>query len=175
MSDTGQQDRAYPRSEHQSVGAYLLGASCAGGKGGGACFNAIGDDMVVIEYKVPKFDVFNRKLILRNPDFDVYADAGDDAGCPFGGRLPGARQDWWLGFGVDNTLTGPEVVAQNLRITDAAPMEIEVDAVDLVQPTDVGWASKIFIYMYWGNPNLVISSRSSADLDVIKHDYDIKI
>lgn len=175
MSDSGQQDRAYPRSEHKAVGAYLLGASCAGGKGGGACFAPVGSSMAVLEYRVPKFDVYNRKLVLRNPSFDVYFDGGSDPGCPPSGRLPGTRADWWLGFGVNSSLTGDQVVAQNIKITASSPCEITVYAEDLPQPTDAGWSNKIYIYMYWGNPNFVISNRASIDLDVIKHDYDIKI
>jgi hypothetical protein len=83
--------------------------------------------------------------------------------------------DWWLGFGVVDSLTADQVVAQNIKITASAPCEIEVCAEDLPQPTDAGWANKIFIYMYWGNPNFVLSTRAAIDLDVIKHDYDIKI
>ncbi len=174
MSSNGQQNRAYPRSEHKAVGAYLLGASCAGGKGGGATCYPIGYSMKVIEYKVPKFDVYNRKVILFNKSFDVYLDGGADPGFP-GGRLAGARMDWWLGFGTTDALTAEQVVAQNIKITTPYPCEIEVDAADLPQPTDPSWENKIFIYMYWGNPNFVIGTRQDIDLDVIKHDYDIKI
>lgn len=178
MSEKGQQDRAYPRAEHKAVGAWFLPSAgqCASGKGGGAFFVYVGTEMAIIEYKVPKFDVYNRKLILKNPDFDVYADGGDDpaSGDP-ANRLPAARQDWWLGFGVDTLMTGAEVVAQDILITEAAPMEIELDAEDLPQPTDAGWDNKIYIYLYWGDANFVKSTRSSIDLDVIKHDYDIKI
>jgi hypothetical protein len=176
MSNTGQKDRAYPRSIHEKRGAYILGASCAGGKGGGAFFVYVGSDMKVIEYRVTKFDVYNRKLILRNPNFDVFADGGDNPSDPDPQyRLAGERQNWYLGFGVNSALTGPQIIAQNILITIASPCEIEVDAIDLPQPTDAGWDNRIYIYMYWGNPNFVISTRSSINLDVIKHDYDIKI
>lgn len=178
MSNTGQKDRAYPRAHHEARGAYMLpfAGACAGGKGGGAFYQYIGTELAIIEYKVPKFDVFNRKLVLRNPSFDVYLDGGDDpTSSDPANRLPGARQDWWLGFGVDTSLTGEEVVDQNILIEDAAPMEIEVDTEYLPQPTDPGWDNKIYIYMFWGNPNFVISTRADIDLNVIKHDYDIKI
>ena len=175
MSDNGQQNRAYPRSEHKEVGAWLIGAACAGGKGGGATCYPIGYSMKVIEYKVSRFDVYNRKLVLFNKLFDVFFDGGADPGFPPDGRLPGARADWWLGFGTTDTLTADQVVAQKIKITATHPCEIEIDAADLPQPTDAGWANKIFIYMYWGNPAYVIGTWQTVNLEVIKHDYDIKI
>ena len=174
--NTGIKDRAYPRSIHEETGAYIFGASCASGKGGGSPFNPIGYNMEIIEYKVPKFDVYNRKLILFNRKFDVYEDSGIVDPLYAGKNSPGDRVDWYLGFGVDDTLTGDDIVSQNIKITDAYPIEISVDDVYLPQPTDVGWVNKIFIYMYWVDPNYLISNyQLPVTLDVIKHDYDIKI
>lgn len=178
MSDTGQKDRAYPRSTHDEVGAWLLGASCGGGKGGGNPYLVIGYPMKVIEFKVPKYDVYNRKLILFNESFDVYVNTGvpDPAyNPPIPAYYPGARVDWWLGFGTTDSLTAAQVMAQNIKITTAYPCEIEIDAADLPQPTDPGWANKIFIYMLWNDSNLLLSSHQVVNLEVIKHDYDIKI
>ena len=176
--NTGRKDRAYPRTTKKELAPIYIFAEqvCAGGKGGGGWFYPIGTEMAILEYRVSKFDVFNRKLILKNNNFNLYRDAGADPSGPWGTeRLPGDLAHWWLGFSSVNTLTGEEIVQQGNRITSEAPFDLEIDYKKLPQPTDAGWDNKIYIYLFWGDPTLLLFMRSEADLEVVKHDYDEKI
>jgi len=170
MSDTGQQDRAYPRTSMKETSSCIVLPQC-GGKGGGICAQVIGYTKYVWAYHVSRFDVYNRKLILKNDGLDVYTDGGALGDCD---HTANVRQPWWLAFGVDDTLTDAEIMAQGLKFTDAAPFEIEVREDKLPQPTDTGWDGKIYIYVYWGNSNFV-GVRFNPVLEVLKHDFDIKV
>jgi len=178
MSNVGRKDRAYPRTTKKEIAPIYVFAeqACADGKGGGGAYVYVTGVMAIVKYDVSKFDVFNRKMIVRNNNFDVFRDGGDDPTIPEPEyRLAGDRVDWWLAFSATPNLTAEEIVLQNNRITTPAPFDLEVDYKKLPQPTDAGWDNKIYMYMYWGDANLVINSRSEADLEVVKHDYDEKI
>jgi hypothetical protein len=176
MSNIGRKDRAYPRTTKKEIAPIYVFAEqvCADGKGGGGNYVPIGSVMEIVKYDVSKFNVFNRKLILRNNNFDVYKNLGETS--PGSGEyIAGDRVDWWLAFSATPNLTAEEIVLQNSRITTPAPFDLDVDYKKLPQPTDAGWDNKIYMYMYWGDTTLVINTRSEADLEVIKHDYDEKI
>lgn len=173
MSDGGIQDRAYPRAEQSSTAIRFVGGNClVGGKGGGFCQEPIGKTFDFFDYNISKFAVYNRRIILRNSGFDPYSDAGPDGeGCD---HSLGSKQPWYLGFGVDDTLTHDEIVAQNMPM-DEAPFEIEIFAEKLPQPTDAGWNNKFVIYLAWGDSGFMVTSFPGLFFSIIKHDYDIKI
>ena len=169
MSDTGQKDKGYPKTDldDRDFDIVLL----YGGSGRFACITPLGATYEVYAIEVPKHLIFNRRLLLQNITlgFDPHTDAGADPDCP---NTPGSRVPWYLSFSADGVLTEDEM-AQGVEFNQAPPFDIEVQANSLPQPTDAGWDNKIYVHLYWGNASYV--SYGLPTLQLVKHDYDIKI
>lgn len=184
MSESRRTDLAYPKSQTETPAFYIL--RFCGGSGGGGCVFPLGATEFIIPIRVPKHLVFNRSLLVQNPEFfgvDIYSDGGAVGLCDHSAAV---RQDWWLAFSDDGILTEDEVKARGLLITASPPFDIEVDASRLPQPVLSGgganpnWENIIYMHIWWGNPAFVTGSayllnRDERVLEITKHNYDIKI
>lgn len=180
MSETGRKDLAKPKSEQDTI-LFDIIQYCGGG-GGGGCAETMDATQFVYPIRVPKFLVFNRSLLLENPEFNgvqIYTDAGAVMFCD---HSLGTLQDWWLGFSDDGVLTDQEVKDQNIVITGTPPQLIDVSWNKLPQPVLLGggvnpdWENRIYVHIVWGSPDFVTDSpMREGILNVVKHDYDEKI
>lgn len=185
MRESGRKDLAYPKSQVNAAKFYLL--KFCGGMGGGGCAVVLGDAEFIIPIRVPKHLVFNKSLVLRNIEFlgvEVFSDGGASGFCD---HTLGVRQSWWLAFSDNGILTADEIFRRGIEITGAPPHEIEVAANKLPQPVlpnnggaNPNWEQRIYMHIYWGNPlfvtaNGLFANRSENVLEIVKHDYDIKL
>lgn len=180
MSETGKSDVGYPRSQEETRKFQLL--LFCGGAGGGDCVVLLSGTQFVYSIKVPKFLVYNKSLILENPEFtgiDIFTDAGAAGFCD---HSAGTRIPWWIGFSDDGVLTDAEVIAQGIQITGAPPHQIEVQGLKLPQPVLLGgganpdWENRIYVHIVWGLEGAVAQfTLSELSLKIVKHDYDVKV
>lgn len=180
MSETGKKDVGYPRSQDDTRKFQLL--LFCGGMGGGDCVTLLSGTSFVYSIKVPKFLVYNKSLILENPEFtgvEIFTDAGAADFCD---HSAGTRVSWWLGFSDDGILTDQQVIDQGIEITGAPPHQIEVQGLKLPQPVLLGggvnpdWENRIYIHIVWGVEGYVASSELiDGILKIAKHDYDVKV
>lgn len=185
MSETRRSDLAYPKSQ-VDIANFIIFRFC-GGSGGGECPALLGASEFVYSIKVPKHLVYNRSLLLNNPEFigvEIYGNAGAVGLCD--PASDGVLQPWWLAFSEDGVLTPAEIKQRGIYINDAPPFTIEVDGSKLPQPVLKGgganpdWEQRIYVHIYWGNPNFVtfsgyLANRDERVLEVVKHNYDIKL
>lgn len=174
MKDSGQKDRAYPRSDN-AKGCFLV-TKCIGGKGGGGCATVINAVRAIGYWNVPKFNVFNRRMVVFNgaDGFHPFTDGGQVPGFPETCRIANVPQNWYIAFSADGNLTDREIQERGTLITETGEdLEIEVLNTKLPQPTDLNWEGKIYFHLYWGNPLLV--NTGNFVLRIVKHDYDVKI
>lgn len=187
MSETGRKDLAYPKSQVEAPKLYMF--QLCGGSGAGGCATPLGATKYVYSIRVPKHVVFNRSLLLRNKEgaVDIYSDAGFDGICS---HSAGTRQPWYLAFSADGNLTDAQIIAQGNVFNQAPPFDIEILANKLPQPVLAGgganplWQNRIYVHIYWGNATFVwpdspfhSAGQTMYDdvLEVVKHNYDIKI
>ncbi len=187
MSETRRKDLAYPKSQI-NINDFLIFRFC-GGSGGGECPVLLGASEFVYPIRVPKHLVYNRSLLLNNPEFlgvEIFGNAGAVGLC--NPASDGNRKSWWLAFSDDGILSESEVKARGIFIDGsvAPPYTIEVDGSKLPQPVLRGgganpdWEQRIYVHIYWGNPSYVtfsafLANRDERVLEVVKHNYDIKI
>lgn len=184
MSESARKDVAYPKSQVETP-RFIIFKFC-GGMGGGGCPSLLGDTEFVYPIRVPKHLVFNKSLLLNNPfplGVDVWSDAGASGFCA---TSLGTRQPWWLAFSDNGILTETQIKQRGIELTAEPPFEIEVDALKLPQPVLKGggvnpnWENRIYVHIWWGDPNFVTNSpyfanRLEGVLEVVKHNYDIKL
>lgn len=162
----GQQDLAlqgYPRSTLKND--WTLSFLC-GGKGGGSIVYAQTQTFCKFAIDVNPFITKNRELTLNNSQVTIYSDAG--------GITP---VTWYLGLSAVSTLTGPQILAQNNPFGGFSGYNMEILRLKLPQPTDSGWASKIWVYIYWGSTSLygdAVYVDNSQYLTPVKHDFDVR-
>jgi len=168
--------RGYPKSLQKKD--WTIYKYCGGG-GGGDCVQVQNKTQIRFAIDVNPFLVFNRSLLLRNPEFFgivLYQDGGPAFFCDH--SAVGGPQDWYLGFSASGTMTDADVIAQDLLQDNLTPpFDIEVSANKLPQPTDPLWQDKIFVHIVWTNP-LFVSDQLYVDdvqyLRVVKHNYDVR-
>lgn len=180
MSQSSRKDLAKPKSQNASTLFDIL--QYCGGGGGGGCAITLDATQFVYPIRVPKFVVFNRSLLLRNPEFvgvNIYSDAGSNGFCD---HSLGTIQPWWLGFSDDGILTDEEVKNQDIQITGLSPHDIFVNHNKLPQPVLMGgganpdWEFRIYVHIVWDSPGEVVEAPLyDGILQVVKHDYDEKI
>lgn len=185
MSESGRKDFAYPRSQVETPRMIIF--RFCGGSGGGECPVLLGDTQFVYPIRVPKHLVFNKSILFNNPEFlgvEIYGNAGAVGFCD--PASDGVLKPWYLAFSADGVLSAEEIMAKGILITEEPPFTIEVDASKLPQPVLQGggrnpdWENKIYVHIYWGNANYVtfsgyLANRLERVLEVVKHNYDIKI
>lgn len=185
MSETRRSDLAYPKSQID-IANFIIFRFC-GGSGGGECPVLLGTSEFVYSIKVPKHLVYNRSLLLNNPEFlgvAIYGNAGAVGLC--NPASDGVLQPWWLAFSDDGVLTPTEIMQRGIYIDAEPPFTIEVDGSKLPQPVLQGgganpdWEQRIYVHIYWGNPDFVtfsgyLANRDERVLEVVKHNYDIKL
>lgn len=162
----GQQDLAlqgYPRSHLKSDWTYSL---LCGGKGGGGSPFQETQTFCKFAIDVNPFITRNRELTLNNSQVAIYTDAA--------GLNP---TNWYLALSATNTLTAAQILAQNNKFSGYSGYNIELTRAKLPQPTDSGWASKIWVYIYWGSTALYgdqIYVDNSQYLTPVKFDFDLR-
>lgn len=185
MSQSARKDFAYPKSQ-VDIANFLIFRFC-GGSGGGECPVALGAKEFVYPIRVPKHLVFNKSILFNNPEFigvQIYGNAGAVGLCDPASN--GVEQPWWLAFSDDGVLTEAEIMQRGIYIDQSPPFTIEVDASKLPQPVLKGgganpdWESRIYVHIYWGSEDFVtfsgyLANRDERVLEVVKHNYDIKI
>lgn len=154
-------------------GAYYSFVYC-GGSGGGGCLVPIGVTSTKITFRVPRFVVFNRRIIFENKEFfgvRIFTDAGFDGFCP---NSLGIEKPFYVALSADGNLTDAQVIAKNKSVSGALPYTIEFLAKDIPQPKELSWNGYLFLHIVWGNAGYIneggtIGERSIA---IVKHDYD---
>lgn len=185
MSQSKRKDFAYPKS-NITINDFLIFRFC-GGSGGGECPAELGTTHFIYPIRVPKHLVYNRSLLLRNPEFlgvEIFGNAGAVGLC--NPASDGVRQPWWLAFSDDGSLSDIEVMQRGIKLTAAPPYDIEVDASRLPQPVLRGgganpnWENRIYVHIVWESASYVTFSaylynQDERVLEMVKHNYDIKI
>lgn len=174
MSDSGLQFLGRPKTE-QEYDSITLFRYC-GGSGAGVCIDVLGTTYVRWAFKVPKFVVYNRKIIFENTGVRIYSDAGPAGLCD---HSLGAEQSFWVGLTSDAS-ANPELVARaGVELSGALTYQIEFSANSLPQPKDASWNGIIYMCVAWLDPNFVNEGGSLIStlplMKIVKHDYDIKI
>ena len=179
MSDGGRTNKGRPDAMVEA--SYLYFFYC-GGKGGGGCLSPLGVTGVTLEYRVPKFIVFNKRIIFENREFygvQIYTDAGPDGlGCS---HSLGSDVGFYMALSADGFMTDAEIMERGKFIQGALPFTIEFTGTDLPQPTDAGWVNKVFVHLYWGNTGYINGGNSTSNVidedafRITKHDYDVKL
>lgn len=179
MSDSGQ--LAVGRPDAMVEAAYL-GFRYCGGSGGGGCIVPAGATGVVLEYRLSRNIVRNRRIIFENKEFfgvRMYTDAGATMFCSYS---LGVEVPTYMALSIDGNLTGPEVQAIGRQLSGALPYEIEFVGDEIPQPYEGAWASHIFVHLYWGSAgyinqvsDIIGPLPTNNSFRVVKHDYDIKL
>lgn len=164
---------AVGRPDAQVEAAYITFQYC-GGSGGGGCLLPLGVTSTKITFRVPRFIVFNRRILFENREFfgvRIYTDGGASGGCP---NSLGVEQPFYVALSSDGNLTDAQVIAKNKQFSGALPYTMEFLSKDIPQPKEAGWGGYLFLHIVWGNATYMteggtISERSIA---LIKHDYD---
>lgn len=174
MSESGRKDLGYPQSEitHRR---FILERWC-NSYGAGGCPSVLGVTQFVYYIRVSKYLTFNRSLLLNNPEekgIAIYSDAGASGGCAHSNNI---LQPWWLGFSTTGSLTDAQVKAQDIEITDPAPLDIDVAWSKLPQPTDAGWNNKIYVHIVWDSASYIqLAPMYDGILKVVKHNRDLEV
>lgn len=170
--DSGRQDVGRPDA---SVEAGYYAFMYCGGSGGGGCNVPIGTTSTKILFRIPRFVVFNRRILFENKEFfgvRIYTDAGADGfGCP---NSLGVEKPFYVALSLDGALTDAQVIAKNKQFSGALPYTMEFLAKDIPQPKQAGWVGYLYLHIVWGDATYInaggtIGERSIA---IIKHDYD---
>lgn len=177
MSEGPLNFKGRPKTE-QEYSPLQLFLEC-GGSGGGACLPLIGSTYVRWAFRVPKHITYNRKIVFLNPEFigvRIYTDGGPVGLCD---HSLGTEIPFYMGLSA-SIAADPETTAKaGVQLGGALPYEIEFLANKIPQPTDPAWTNIIYAYLWWGNPNTVnegsVMANDSPIMQLIKHDYDIKI
>lgn len=180
MSESGRKNLAYPRSQVETRRFFIL--RFCGGMGGGGCAVPLNASQFVYPIRVSKHIVYNRSLLLENPEnggVNIYTNAGSNGFC---NETFGARRSWWLAFSDNGVLTPDEIMQRGIEIATESPHLIEVQANKLPQPVlpnggaNPNWQNRIYVHIYWGNSSYVADAVMRDDiLNVVKHNYDIKL
>lgn len=179
MSDAGRTDKGRPDAMVEA--GYLAFRYC-GGAGGGGCLVPAGATGVVLEYQLQRYIVFNKRIVFENKEFfgvRFYTDAGPDGFCS---HTLGVEVPVYMALSIDGNLTDAEVQARGVPLTGALPYAIEFNAKDIPQPYEGGWASHIFVHLYWGSAGYLNQSSdiigalpTENSFRITKHDYDVKL
>lgn len=174
MSDTGQANVGRPDANID--GGFIFYQYC-GGKGGGGCLDPLGATGVVLEYRMPRFIVRNKRIIFENKELfgvRIYSDGGAVFLCD---HSLGVEQGFWMALSIDGQLTDSEVINKGKFITGALPFDIEFLAKDIPQPTSPSWDNHIFVHLYWGNAGFINEGGAIDEnsMRIKKHDYDIQL
>lgn len=178
MSDSGRNN--FGRPDAMVEAGYLRFIYC-GGSGGGGCVSPMGVTSKVLEYRLQKYIVFNKRIVFENREFfgvRMYTDAGPDGlGCT---HSLGSEVPFWLALSIDGNLTDAEVIARGKQVSGALPYQIEFNAKDIPQPYEGGWASHVFLHVVWGNTGYinggnVLGTITPDAFRIVKHDYDVRL
>lgn len=180
MSDNGRAFRGRPNTIKTNENQTVLYQYC-GGSGGGAGPPQLGVTGIVLEYKVSKYIVYNRKIILNNDSIwgiRITSDllGSNDVPCYIGLSDRGDRN-------IQTTARASGLIA-----TGALPYNIEFDERYCPQPItrppaapgpNTDWVAKVYVYLYWGNSAYynqnADGSITTKAFRIIKHDNDMKI
>lgn len=174
MSEAGRVARGRPDAMVEA--GYLYFIYC-GGKGGGGCLEPLGTTGVVLTIRVPKFIVHHRRIIFENREFygiRIYTDGGAVFLCD---HSLGSEVSWYMALSNDGILTDQEIQERGIQISGALPYEIEFLEDKIPQPSEGGYAGKLYVHIYWGNAGY-INENGTIDNDsikIVKHDYDITL
>lgn len=174
MSDSG--FKAVGRPDANVDGGFIFYQYC-GGKGGGGCLEPLGTTGIVLEYRMPRFIVRNRRIIFENKELfgvRIYSDGGAAGFCD---HSLGVEQGFYMALSSDGNLTDEEVQSRGKFITGALPFDIEFLAKEIPQPAELSWDNQIFVHIYWGNANFINEGGAISEdaMRIKKHDYDIQL
>lgn len=185
MSESGQLFRGRPNSLKDRANQAIIYAYCGGGGAGGTP-PQFGITGVVLEYKVSKNIVGNRKIVFEVDDLYGLS-AWTDAGLTTPANIYMGLSD----VSTDDIETTAK--AGGVTLTGFGPYNVEFDQAHCPQPylrPDQGdgpnpdWSSRVFVYLWWGNasyyngaamavsPDYVLDERA---FNFVKHDNDIRI
>lgn len=176
MSDSGFQKVGRPDAGVN--GGFIFFQYC-GGQGGGGCLPLLGVTGVVLEYKMPRFIVRNRRIVFENKEFlgvRIYDDGGS---TPFCDHSLGTEQGFYMALSNDGNLSTEEVIQRGVFLTGALPYDVEFLAKDIPQPAEgANWLGYIYVHLYWGSTSYINEGGFTPDqfsFRIKKHDYDIQL
>lgn len=154
-----------------------------GGMGGGNFALLMNTQRAIFKIKNNPFTVRNEKLILLNEQFTVNVNAGANG---MGGYNEGARLPlYWAATHDPAAITDAQIIARNNVIpsTTAPPYYVTMEADDLPQPINPGWAGFTYVIIHWTDPTAVSQwaqvlnedGVQTAPLVVMDYQQDVKI
>lgn len=171
----------FGRPDAMVEASYLAFKYC-GGSGGGTCVVPAGATGVVLTFRVPKFIVFNKRIIFENKEFfgvRFFTNAGPAGLCSYS---LGVEKPVYMALSIDGNLTDAQVMARGKVLQGALPYDIEFNAKDIPQPYEGAWADHLFVHLYWGDAGYINQSSdiigalpTNNSFRITKHDYDIKL
>lgn len=194
MSESGLQFRGRPVTQKDNETPWRFYSYCGGG-GAGFCTEPLGVEGIVLEYRVSKYIVYNRKIVFENSDFFgilIATDGGPDFFCS---HSVGSYVDVYMGLAatdsedLETTAKAGGVVLNGIDDLGAL---VEFEAPKIPQPflpaRDGGgpnpdWDAKIFVYLWWGNTSYVNGAGDptaggaidARAFNIHKHDNDVKV
>lgn len=172
MSDAGRIARGRPDAMIEAGFYYFI---YCGGQGGGGCLEPLGTTSTVFSIRVPKFIVHHRRIIFENKEvrgIRIYTDGGAVFGCD---HSLGSEVSWYMALSNDGLLTDEQIVERGIELSGALPYEIEFLEDKIPQPSEGGYAGKLYVHVYWGNTGYINEGGSigNQSIKIVKHDYDI--
>lgn len=135
----------------------------SGGLGAGACFLPAGFSYIYWPVKVNPFSVRNNRLVLKDEDFFPYTNAGFDGICANsnGSKMPFDVYTLVAAptSGLDTSLAKGRV---SVLSTQTLPFEVEFLAAQLPQPSDAGYAGRIWIAVDIKQTGLMIGAYTQT-------------
>ncbi len=172
---------AVGRPDAMVEAGYLFFKYCGGG-GAGACVVPTGQTGVVLDYRLQRYIVYNKRIVFENKEFfgaRFYTDAGSDGSCP---NSLGSEVPFYMALSIDGNLTDAEVQAQGVQLSGALPYDIEFLSNKIPQPSEGAWSDHIFVHLYWGSSAYIWENSiagatvpTDAAFRIKKHDYDIRL
>lgn len=173
--DSGRKNVGRPNAN--VAAGYLMFRYC-GGMGGGGCVTPYGATGVVLTFQIPRFVVFNKRILFENKEWfgvRIFTDGGAVGLCD---HSLGTPVPFRIALSADGQLTDAEVQQRGQLVqSDSLPYDIEFLAKDIPQPKEANWLGYLFMHIYWGNTGYINEGGVITDnsMRIKKHDYDIKI
>lgn len=154
---------------------------CAIGVGGGGdCIAPTGSEYVIWPFRVSKFITHISKVTFHNPELtglQFFTDAGVLGLCPYS---LGTEQDFYIGLAATDSLDPETTAKAGTVLNGLPPYDIEFPTNKCPQPTEVGWDSIIYVYVWWGDSTFINAGGAFFDLtkpsiELVKMDNEMSI
>lgn len=181
MSESGMQNRGRPDAQLDST--HFIVKYC-GGSGGGGCTTPLTGTQVSWLVKVSKNVVYNRRIVIENPEFygiRLWNDAGFDGLCSH--SLGVVEHSFFVSFSADGVLSDDEIRSNGVELSGAVPYTFDIPFRLLPQPIlpeggpNPDWAGSLYIHVLHDSNGLLMNESvdgliGEGSLRIVKHDMD---